>query len=78
MDRLLFPPKGLTVSVPKPGKAIGEQSELSITIGWDFHDSDLPRLASSAAFSMILRPAAHTKPNCLKLFEAVMTVRCIF
>jgi len=46
-------------------------------IGFFFGSSDLPRLKSSAAFSMILRPAAHTKPNCLQLFEALMTVRCI-
>jgi hypothetical protein len=32
MDRLLFPPKGLTVSVPKPGEEIEEQSDFAMSI----------------------------------------------
>jgi hypothetical protein len=79
---LLFLPKRLTISVPKPGEEIGGQSELSINISENFPDwdqkldfflcrSDPSRRWSNAASSMILRPAAHTKHDCLKLFECL-------
>jgi hypothetical protein len=64
MDRLLFPLKGLTVSVPKPGEEIGEQSDLAINVG----------CRSRSAFSMILWPVVHTKPYHLQFFDGLPTI----